>query len=257
MKETAETNNETIGVTEGNSSNETSGLSREERFKALRRRAHESMQANRTEVYNEHKKSKIDDKQQSRAQRQTEKAEFELAKLDANEKGEDFERQRAWDWTVEESEKWNEKLEQKKQAIDNSIFSDYVSAAERAYKKDMLNIKPDLVQYQKDKLKELKKNAVLLEEDGKVIAYDQDGSGLDNSSSLGFVNEKPSKASVDRLVDHLRKGDERRMKRRKGNDDDHVTYINEKNKQFNQKLSRYYDKYTKETRDSFDRGTAL
>lgn len=48
------------------------------------------------------------------------------------------------------------------------------------------------------------------------------------------------------------------MKRRKKNDDDEmVSYINEKNKQFNQKLSRHYDKYTKDIRDAFERGTAL
>jgi pre-mRNA-splicing factor SYF2 len=40
-------------------------------------------------------------------------------------------------------------------------------------------------------------------------------------------------------------------------DDGDVTYINEKNKQFNQKLSRFYNQYTAEIRDSFERGTMI
>ena len=73
------------------------------------------------------------------------------------------------------------------------------------------------------------------------------------------LHKKPSKQAVDRLVDKLKKDDTRRQKRRRTDEqeDDHVTYINEKNKQFNKKLSRHYDKYTKEIRDSFERGTAL
>lgn len=37
------------------------------------------------------------------------------------------------------------------------------------------------------------------------------------------------------------------MKKRRAKDDDgDVTYINDRNKQFNKKINRYYDKYTEE-----------
>lgn len=36
-----------------------------------------------------------------------------------------------------------------------------------------------------------------------------------------------------------------------------MSYINEMNKKFNQRLSRHYDKYTKDIRDALERGTAL
>lgn len=62
---------------------------------------------------------------------------------------------------------------------------------------------------------------------------------------------------------------EREAKRRKKRaaDDGDVSYINQRNKVFNQKLSRYglslssdfrfYDQYTKETTQSFERGSGM
>lgn len=47
----------------------------------------------------------------------------------------------------------------------------------------------------------------------------------------------------------IRNGEEER--------DADVTYINDKNKQFNKKLARFYDRYTTEIRESFERGTAI
>lgn len=76
----------------------------------------------------------------------------------------------------------------------------------------------------------------------------------------------------------LQQAEEARLKKRKerlgqNGEDGDVTYINEKNKQFNQKLSRFYNKvrslslsllirantmqYTAEIRDSFERGTMI
>jgi pre-mRNA-splicing factor SYF2 len=76
------------------------------------------------------------------------------------------------------------------------------------------------------------------------------------------VDNKPDKAAVDRLVADIKKAEEVRLKKRRerglkepGEED--VTYINEKNKQFNLKLARFYDKYTSEIRENFERGTAI
>lgn len=46
-------------------------------------------------------------------------------------------------------------------------------------------------------------------------------------------------------------------KRRHFSGEEDVTYINQRNYKFNQKISRAYDKYTQETKDSLERGTAL
>jgi pre-mRNA-splicing factor SYF2 len=64
-------------------------------------------------------------------------------------------------------------------------------------------------------------------------------------------------------VDDIKKAEEIRLKKRRerglkdetaGGD---VTFINEKNKQFNLKLARFYNKYTADIRESFERGTAI
>jgi pre-mRNA-splicing factor SYF2 len=63
------------------------------------------------------------------------------------------------------------------------------------------------------------------------------------------------------LVKDLQKAEEVRLKKRKergrGDEEGDVTYINDKNKQFNLRLARAYDKYTKDVRESFERGTAI
>ena len=46
-------------------------------------------------------------------------------------------------------------------------------------------------------------------------------------------------------------------KRRHFSGDEDVTYINQRNYKFNQKIARAYDKYTQETKDSLERGSAL
>jgi len=53
--------------------------------------------------------------------------------------------------------------------------------------------------------------------------------------------------------------DKRQKRSRKRGDEDQgdITWINEKNRMFNKKLSRYYDEVTKETRDNFERGELI
>uniref|UniRef100_A0A060T5C2 Pre-mRNA-splicing factor SYF2 n=1 Tax=Blastobotrys adeninivorans TaxID=409370 RepID=A0A060T5C2_BLAAD len=213
-----------------------------ERFKELQRKAKESAKSNRKELYEEYRKSKLDPKRQAALNRQRDQAQLDLAKLEAEQDGTDFERQRALDWTIEEAEKWDEKLEQKKGNIEGSGFSDYATAAERAYNKSIKNLTPDPETVQREKKRRSEQPEQI-----------EDPSNLDELPGA----HKPSKEAVDRLVKNLRADDERRMKRRRGNEDGNVTYINEKNKHFNQKLSRHYDKYNQEVRDALERGTAL
>ncbi|KAA8898568.1 hypothetical protein TRICI_006523 [Trichomonascus ciferrii] len=236
-----------------------SQAARLEKFKQLRRRAAESSRANRSDLYQEYRRSQSDPNQQAKLTRKKEEAELEMAKLDSKERGEDFERKRAWDWTVEEAEKWDEKQKEKQERMDSSAFSDFSSAAEKAYLKEMKDFKPDIEAYQKEKLKALKKDAILVEDDeGKVVAYNKDGSLYEpDKTDTSFLTNKPRKEAVDRLVESMKTNDKRRMKRRKQDEGEHVTYINEKNKQFNMKLARHYDKYNKDIRDAFERGTGI
>ncbi len=46
--------------------------------------------------------------------------------------------------------------------------------------------------------------------------------------------------------------------RRRGfNGDGDINYINDRNMKFNQKLDRFYSKYTKDIKDNLERGTAI
>ncbi|KAH0607510.1 uncharacterized protein H6S33_002544 [Morchella sextelata] len=228
-----------------------------ERWKALKGRAKKSAEVNRKEVYAERRRQAIDPSETSRLNRRRAEAEFKLAKADAEDEGEDFERKRAWDWTVEESERWDRRVEKKKKHVEDVAFQDYTQTARKIYKKQIRELKPDMESYAADKAKLVRDGTIVETEDGELIAIDRDGEFYADADSLGFIDNKPSKQAVDRLVGDLRKAEDARMARRKGGDEEDVTYINDKNKQFNQKLARYYNKYTGEIRDSFERGTMV
>ncbi|KAK6358393.1 hypothetical protein TWF730_007729 [Orbilia blumenaviensis] len=227
------------------------------RFKALQARAKTSVDTNRKEVYAERKRQAMDPREIAVLQRRKADAEEKLEKAEIAEEGGDFERKRAWDWTVEESEKWDKRLEKKKKHREDAAFQDFRQNAEKVYKRQLRSIEPDLEGYAKERAKVAKDGQVYETEDGELIAIDETGEFYADGTSLAFVNNKPSREAVDRLVSDLRKADEVRTKRQKKGDDDDITYINDKNKQFNQKLARYYNKYTSEIRDSFERGTMI
>ncbi|KAI5781198.1 SYF2 splicing factor-domain-containing protein, partial [Geopyxis carbonaria] len=228
---------------------------RMERWKALKSRAKKSTATNMKEVYAERRRQAVDPSTNSKLQRKKAEAEFKLARAEALDNGLDFERKRAWDWTVEEAERWDRRVEKKKKHVADVAFQDYSQSARKMYKKSMRELNPDLEGYAKEKAKLLKDGQVVETEDGELIVIDKDGSFYAEKDSLAFVENKPSKEAVDRLVSDLKKAEDQRMRKRKGGDDEDVTYINDKNKQFNQKLARAYGQYTKEIRDSFERGT--
>ncbi|KAK7416436.1 Pre-mRNA-splicing factor SYF2 [Neonectria punicea] len=238
------------------------------RFKALQARAKTSSEKNLKEVTLESQRLATDPSQLTALHRKHAVASHKLLKANVEESGEDFERKRAWDWTIDESEKWDKRVKKKEAARDNNAFQDYTQESNKIYKRQLRNINPDLDRYAKDKMAAVEKAAasggldIVETEDGELIAVDKDGSFYSTADSTTFAQNKPDKAAVDRLVDDLRKAEEQRLKKRKermaqNGDDGDVTYINEKNKQFNQKLSRFYNKYTAEIRDSFERGTMI
>jgi len=96
--------------------------SRTERFKALRTKLAESTKANHAEVIAEHKRMKLNPAQLTKLEHKKAEAEMKLAKQDAEDAGEDFERKRAWDWTIEESLAWDRRLAAKKQNRDEAGF---------------------------------------------------------------------------------------------------------------------------------------
>ncbi|CAI4211522.1 unnamed protein product [Parascedosporium putredinis] len=223
------------------SSSSSSSADRLARFKALKARAKESSEENFKAATKEAQRATVDPSQLPALQRKHAVASHKLLKADVEEAGGDFERKRAWDWTVDESEAWDRRLKKKAGRRDENAFAGYASEAARGGERGL-----DIVET----------------EDGELIAVDKDGTFYSTEDSTTFAESRPDKAAVDRLVEDLRRAEEQRLKKRrermaKDGDDGDVTYINEKNKQFNQKLARFYDKYTSDLRDSFERGTMI
>ncbi|KAF4839001.1 Pre-mRNA-splicing factor SYF2 [Colletotrichum tropicale] len=238
------------------------------RFKALKARAKSSSDQNFKEATLESQRLATDPSQLAAIHRKQAIASHKLLKADVEDAGGDFERKRAWDWTIDESEKWDKRVKKKEAHRDNNAFQDYTAESNKIYKRQLRNIAPDMEKYEKDKMAAIERAAasggldIVETEDGELIAVDKDGSFYSTADSTTFTQSKPDKAAIDRLVEDLRRAEENRLKKRKdrmaqNGDDGDVTYINEKNKQFNQKLARFYNKYTAEIRDSFERGTMI
>ncbi|KAL1839086.1 hypothetical protein VTJ49DRAFT_1887 [Mycothermus thermophilus] len=240
------------------------------RFRALQARAKESSHANLKEATKESQRLATDPSQLSALQRKHAIASHKLLKAEVEEAGEDFERKSAWDWTIEESERWDKRVRKKEAHRDDTAFRDYARESEKAYKRQLRNMgAPDLERYTREKFAAIERAAaagtldIIETEDGEMIAVDKDGTFFSTADSTAFAQHQPDKAAVDRLVADLRKAEEASLKRRRekmaknAEESGDVTYINEKNKQFNQKLARFYNKYTAEIRESLERGTMV
>ncbi|KIY49738.1 mRNA splicing factor SYF2 [Fistulina hepatica ATCC 64428] len=191
-------------------------------------------------------KQKFNARESARLARQMKLAETLREKADAEERGEDVDRLKNWEWTIEENDEWEKKQARKRRRADFE-FHDDAHAARRRYKKDLDVLKPDLRAY--DQLKEEATNS-LISLAGEPSA----------SNTLIYGDHKPSEEAIDRVVGKVTNDIEKKYKfhRKRTNEiEGDITYINEQNRVFNKKIARYYDKYTTEIRDSFERGTAL
>lgn len=226
---------------------------RMERFKALQARARTGAQKNEKEATLESQRLATDPNLLTSLNRKRDIAQHNLMKAEAEENGEDFERKRAWDWTVEESERWDKRLKKKEAHRDDQAFQDYRQDSRKVYKRQIRNMNTDLEGYEREKMKAVEKAAasggleIVETDDGELVAVDKDGTFYSTADSTGFVEHKPPKEAVDRLVKDLQQAEDARLKKRKermgaNGEDGDVTYINEKNKNFNNKLNRFYNK---------------
>ncbi|CDR44605.1 CYFA0S15e00496g1_1 [Cyberlindnera fabianii] len=205
------------------------------KLKQLQKRKTEAAKLNRQELFREHKLQSIGDSKLRNLESKQERALEELEKIETEEKGESWERKKVWDYSIEDNEKWEEKQALKNANKSNAGFSNYTQLAEQSYKKEISQIEVDKEAYKKEKEKLNKKK----ENDDNDDNNDNNDDDDDNND----FSHKPSKNAVNKLLSTMKGGDARRMQRRK-NYDDTDNYINTKNKQFNEKLDRHYDKYT-------------
>lgn len=258
----------TTSTMEPGNTAKTAAAERMARFRALQARAKTSSDQNLKAATAESRREASDPSQLTALHRRHAIASHKILKADVEESGGDFERKRAWDWTAEESERWDKRVKKKEAARDNNAFQDYRHEAEKIYKRQLKNMPPDMERYAKDKMAAIDKAAaagtldIVETEDGELIAVDRAGTFYSTTDSTDFAKNKPDKEAIDRLVNDMKKAEDVAAKKRKARmakngEDDDVTYINDKNKQFNQKLARFYNKYTAEIRESFERGTMI
>ncbi|KAI1320196.1 hypothetical protein EDD11_001801 [Mortierella claussenii] len=229
-------------------------IERMEKLKGLRQKMNVSKQANRADLMAEHQKSKVNKREESKKERAREEAEKLIAKRDAEEAGEDYERSQFWNYSAESVEKWNDKQEAKRLRMDNK-FTDWDQVNHKKYLKQVAELKPNLAAYN------AKKDAAMHTNDEGELVVASDSGFYRDANSVAFLSDaKPDALAVDRLAADVAKQIDARTrfsKRRAHKEDEDVNYINDANQRFNQKISRFYDKYTKEIRDDFERGTAL
>ncbi|KAJ1648229.1 pre-mRNA-splicing factor SYF2 [Coemansia asiatica] len=197
-----------------------------DRLRSLRTRLAQSAQENKREIYKEHQRKNENPGDQRRQERKRREAE----KLQKREEyaGDDFERSRFMQYSIEQVQRYEEKRAKGKDNVERG-FTDYAQVNQRKYEREVAKIRPDLAAYQREK-----------------------ESGRDASV--------PDPRKVDKLVKTVEEQQRKRAKLNKPSieqEGEDVSYINDRNARFNRKMNRAYDKYTKDIKDNFERGTAM
>ena len=130
-------------------------------------------------------------------------------------------------------------MEKKQRHRDNVAFQDYREEARKVYKRQLREMQPDLEAYERQKMAAIERAAasggleIVETNNGEIVAVDKNGTFYSSADSTDFVENKPDRAAVDKLVNNVKKAEEIRLKKRRerrGDDEPDVTYINEKNK---------------------------
>lgn len=236
------------------------------RFKSLQAQKETGRKATEKEVRDaEDRSARL--AQISKLQDAHDKASYKLLKSEDP----DFERKRNWDYTVEESESWDKRMAKKSRSRDNVAFADYTKEANKVYKRQIKQMdKVDLESYASQKAEKLQRQVqsgllqLVESPDGDLYTVNPLNNQINTPAEESYSHDHtPSKEAIDKLVGDLEKGERARLKARAARgirdeqDTGDVTYINQKNKQFNDKLTRFYNKYTTEIRENFERGTAI
>lgn len=254
MAESSTSVNGSVEPADSSDGAESSLQARMQKMNALRKRMNESFTANRKDVVaaqNEHRKALSESK---RLERKRKQAEAMGEKLEAMETGEDLERKRNWEYSLADNEAWNKKQAKKERRADTG-FSTFDESARRKYRRDMDNFKPDLKAYNAQKAAALGIEYVEAEAAGELMPHASTSTGMQvvpgsdtalyqDANAFAYADHKPSDDAIDRVVGKLNLDIDKRAKRSRARveDEGDITYINDRNKVFNKKLERYFNK---------------
>lgn len=211
------------------------------RIRELRKLKKASKYENKKELNREYKAKQARAKEIEEKERLEEEGIKSVEKSESIQRGVDYDRLKSLDYTAEEDEVWNKKLEAKKTRDDQREFQNYDQLAERTYNKRLREIEGVSMDEYKQQ---------------KEIYAKLRNQGVDEATIITALTDKKKAQNLGRGI---RKRDRERYKRREkkvaaeGTD---IGFINDKNKQFNEKLGRHFDKYLGELKEDIKRGGA-
>jgi pre-mRNA-splicing factor SYF2 len=88
----------------------------------------QSSAANRRDLVSDHQKRQVTAKELQRLEKQKKLAQTLRLKTEAEANGEDTERKKAWEWSIEQNERWEAKQAESAAKGDSSFHSTYPSA---------------------------------------------------------------------------------------------------------------------------------
>ncbi|ODV94946.1 hypothetical protein PACTADRAFT_50787, partial [Pachysolen tannophilus NRRL Y-2460] len=157
---------------------------------------------------------------------------------------------------IDEENSDSNSLDSKKQK-DDKIWAKTIQELEQDAERDVIKHKKLGSEYQG--FNELAENTYLKENKKVKIdleLYEKEKKHNDANNGMDF-NHKPSKEKINILLSDFKHKNARKLsKMNKSKDRDSTSFINDKNRQFNEKLNRHYGEFTKEIKESFERGSA-
>jgi pre-mRNA-splicing factor SYF2 len=214
-------------------------LDRMNRLKNLHSRRNEARKLNHAEVVEEDRRNKLPANHEARKRRQEWELE-EMEKRKAAEKaGKDYDQVKLLDIQADVADKMETSKKRKKNP--DHGFSTYDEVSMRQYNRLTKNISGDKNDYQKMK-----------EAMGEEF--------YPTANTLIQGAHYPSEDAMNKLVDDIQKQSDKRDKfhrRRMYDPDAPIDFINERNRKFNEKIERFYGKYTDDIKQNLERGTAV
>ncbi|OQV14283.1 Pre-mRNA-splicing factor syf2 [Hypsibius exemplaris] len=212
---------------------------RMKKLRELHAKRNEARNLNHRDVVEEDHQRKLPKNWEARRERMEWKVNDDEKRKEAEEQGYDYDRLKVLE--VSAAEASSRDMRKRKKQNPDLGFSTFEDSSIRQYTSLTKQIKPDFEQYEKQKA----------ELGDRFYA---------TANTIMQGEHKDSPEAIEKLVGDVNAQADRRQKfsrRRTFNAESEIDFINEKNMHFNKKLSRFYGKYTSETKQNIERGTAV
>jgi len=213
---------------------------REQKLFDLRMKLNKARKMNNEEVVQEDIRKNEGAKAIARKEREEYEKQKENEKKEMMAEGLDPEKERLMHVSAAEAEFLDKKSKKKKEGFGWELYNE--DSAFNSYGKRLKEVKVSSDEYEQQKQQMGEK----FYPDANNLSYGQ-APAVSQDKLTNMVDELNS--TVDRR--------KRYSRHRSQSEDAYVTYVNERNKVFNQKIARAFNQYTNEIRSNLERGTAL